>query len=250
MSRHLEVDDLLGAYALGAVSPREATTVREHVTSCLDCSSTLRRLAAVAAVLPLAVDEVTPPASLRGRLMAEVDGEGGSRVGELRSPVGRGGITGRLGNFRLPALVSQPRRWLPGAMAAALIAGLLSWNLALQQELHSSGHAPGVSTVATGALTDARNARRGTITSVARGQAALVSLHSLPTPAAGRVYELWLIPAGGLPQPAGLFTPEANGTKLLLVPHRVGPKDIIAITEEPEPGSAAPTSAPMITGHI
>jgi anti-sigma-K factor RskA len=99
-------------------------------------------------------------------------------------------------------------------------------------------------------MTDARTERLGTITYLAHNRVALVSLHSLQTPSAGRIYELWLIGINGHAQPAGLFTPETDGTKLLLVPRQIGPGDTIAVTDEPLAGSQAPTSPPMITGHI
>ena len=246
MSLHIEVDELLGAYALGAVSKREATAVREHVAGCLECSANLERLVAVAAVLPLAVDQVEPPASLRRRVLADVNSEGPGKIISLPPPSRRGEGPTRIVSLR--DIAWRRRRWLPGAAAAAVIVGLLSWNVMLQQQI--SRPAPATVAVATGSLTDARNARLGTITYVARDQVALVSLHSLRTPSAGRIYELWLIGAGGHPQPAGRFTPEADGTKLLLVQHQMGPKDQIAVTEEPLAGSAAPTSNAIITGHI
>jgi hypothetical protein len=253
MSRHVEVDELLGAYALGAVSELEATTVREHLAGCLECSSNLQRLAAVAAVLPLAVDQVEPPASLRRRVMAEVNGEAEpespGKVLELPPIRRRRDVSRGLPDLRLREVVRQGRQWAPGAVAAVVIAGLLSWNLILQQRPPSPARDAGAGGVAIGVMVDAHKGRLGTITYLAQGKVAVVSLHSLRSPSAGRVFELWLIRDGGRPQPAGLFTPEADGTKVLLVPHPVGSRDTIAVTEEPAAGSDAPTSIPMITGH-
>jgi anti-sigma-K factor RskA len=253
MSRHIEVDELLGAYALGAVSEQEATTVREHVAGCLECSSNLQRLAAVASVLPLAVEPVEPPASLRRRVMAEVNGEVGAEtlgnVLELPPAWRRPKVARRLPGLRPREIWRHGRRWVPGAVAAVVIAGLLSWNVILQRQLSSPGIAPAAG-VATGSLTDARSTRVGTVTYLPQSRVAVVSLHSLRKPSVGRAYEMWLIPSGGHPQPAGLFTPEADGSKLLLVPHPIGPRDTIAVTEEPLGGSDGPTSVPFITGHI
>ena len=250
MSRHSTVDELLGAYALGAVSEGEAIIVRDHVATCADCSSNLQRLAAVAAVLPLAVEQVEPPASLRRRLMARVNAEADAKILNLPpTPTGTG-VAPDVDDLRVRRLWRQPRPWVPGAVAAAFIATLLAWNVALQQQLTNPGHAPAANSVATGTMTDARNQRLGTITYLAQDRVAVVSLHSLQAPSAGRVYELWLIEANGHARPAGLFAPEADGTKLLLVPRQIGPKDMIAVTDEPLTGSQGPTSPPIITGHI
>jgi anti-sigma-K factor RskA len=71
---------------------------------------------------------------------------------------------------------------------------------------------------------------------------------NLPVPAAGRAYEMWVIPKGQTPRPAGVFRPDASGSVVHLQP---GPVDLasaaaFAITEEPESGSAAPTTTPFL----
>jgi anti-sigma-K factor RskA len=71
---------------------------------------------------------------------------------------------------------------------------------------------------------------------------------NLPAPAAGRAYAMWVIPKGQSPRPAGVFRPDANGSAVHL---QTGPVDLdataaFAITEEPESGSAAPTTTPFL----
>src|SRR5262249_13674717 len=71
---------------------------------------------------------------------------------------------------------------------------------------------------------------------------------NLPQLPAGRIFEMWLIPKGGAPMPAGTFTAASSGDAFHILP---GPVDIaslgtVAVTVEPEAGSQAPTSTPII----
>jgi anti-sigma-K factor RskA len=65
-----------------------------------------------------------------------------------------------------------------------------------------------------------------------------------------KAYELWVIPATGTPIPAGVFRPDARGSATVFrppLPAGVEAKTI-AITVEPEAGSPAPTSKPVMVG--
>jgi hypothetical protein len=71
---------------------------------------------------------------------------------------------------------------------------------------------------------------------------------NLPALDPGKTFEMWLIPKGGAPRPAGLFQPTAPGSAFHLLP---GPVDlstlaVVAVTVEPEAGSASPTTTPII----
>jgi anti-sigma-K factor RskA len=80
----------------------------------------------------------------------------------------------------------------------------------------------------------------------------LLLASNLPPAPAGKIYEMWIIPKGGVPLPAGLFQSEADGTAMYV---RKGPVDIasigvIAVTLEPEAGSVAPTTEPLIAAAL
>jgi len=75
---------------------------------------------------------------------------------------------------------------------------------------------------------------------------------NLPQLAPGRTYEMWVIPKGGAPRPAGLFQSAANGSAMHLLS---GPVDVasvgaIAVSVEPETGSQAPTTTPIIVAAL
>ena len=79
----------------------------------------------------------------------------------------------------------------------------------------------------------------------------LLIASNLPTAQQGKIYEMWVIPKGGAPRPAGLFQSE-GGTAVHILS---GPVDLatlgaIAVTLEPEAGSQAPTSTPIIVAPV
>jgi hypothetical protein len=74
--------------------------------------------------------------------------------------------------------------------------------------------------------------------------------NNMPELPANKIYELWLIPTSGAPIPAGLFRPNAQGSAAVIrppLPAGVEAKTF-AITVEPEAGSPAPTSQPIMVG--
>jgi hypothetical protein len=75
---------------------------------------------------------------------------------------------------------------------------------------------------------------------------------NLPPAPAGKIYEMWIIPAGRNPVPAGLFQTESTGTATHLQP---GPVDVastgaIAVTLESAGGAPQPTTTPLIVAKL
>ena len=75
---------------------------------------------------------------------------------------------------------------------------------------------------------------------------------NLPVVRPGQTYEMWVIPKGAAPKPAGLFRPDNTGTAFHLIqqPVDVASAQALAITVEPEAGSPAPTSTPMLVTPV
>jgi len=74
-----------------------------------------------------------------------------------------------------------------------------------------------------------------------------ITMHDLSQPPRGRVYEAWTMPKNGtVLQPALTFVPDAHGVAVVTIP--VAAKDVgaIEITLEPDGGSKAPTSKPLV----
>jgi len=77
----------------------------------------------------------------------------------------------------------------------------------------------------------------------------------VPMPAGKRVLQLWLIPKapGSKPMPSMTMRPDADGKLVLLVanpPEVMAETKALAVTEEPEGGSAQPTTTPAWVGGL
>lgn len=246
MNSHGETQELLAPYALGAVGAVEARQVRAHLPECAECRDDLARLSEVVAALPLVVDEALPPSRLRQRILAAVRSESAAS--------GRfGGATTDDAPAKVLELPTEAARRTPMfrrsflmPAAAAVVLALLGWNLQLQTQL-TNRRGQVASAVITAPLKGTHGSVVGEITYLPQQRVALVSFHNLASPGAGRTYEMWVIDAKGKPQPAGVFAPEGDGTKLLVLSQDIG-HHTIAVTEEPLGGSPEPTTTPFITG--
>lgn len=85
-----------------------------------------------------------------------------------------------------------------------------------------------------------------------RTQRGLLHAYRLPPAPAGRVYQLWLI-RDGKPVPSNVFTSDQQGRSVVTgieLPASTDGVSAVAITEEPEGGSVAPTTQPFLVGAI
>jgi hypothetical protein len=80
---------------------------------------------------------------------------------------------------------------------------------------------------------------------------ALVDFNGLPQLDSGKVYEIWLITPAGTADPAGVFVPDSNGSKFVLVGKSLAGYKEMAITSEVGPaGTLAPTQQPQLYGNL
>lgn len=250
MNVHEQFADDLAMYALGSLSGDERTALEKHLQDCATCRRELDVLRGDMALLALSTTGPVPPARSRNRLADAI-------AAEPRR-------TRR----------SRPRSWalLPWAVAAALaVVALVFWRsnselrdtmsgLRQQSEEQQLQLQQARDIVSTLTATDALR-----VTLVAaktppqpqgkaiyvRDRSSLVFLATnLPALPPGKAYELWLIPVSGAPVPAGVFKPDVHGSATVLnppLPPRAEAK-AFAITMEPEQGSPAPTSQPIMLG--
>ena len=80
----------------------------------------------------------------------------------------------------------------------------------------------------------------------------LLLASNLPPAPAGKIYEMWVIPKGGKPVPAGLFQSAQDGTALHVLPGavNVAATAVVAVTLEPAAGVPQPTSTPIIAAAL
>jgi hypothetical protein len=231
-----------GLYALGVLEDPDKTELRAHLArGCADCSTGIREAGHVAYGIGASVAGPEPSRALRNRVLA-IAGE----------------FPGRQRTWRAV--------WLTGAAVAAMaIFATLGYQIqrrdaaiaALQQDVNRSG-AQNANLQAALAMLQSPETRevtfgmgapappRGRVFFNARGVLLIAS--NLPAPPPGKTYEMWIIPKGAKPAPAGLFASNAAGGAF----HYFGPaaqvssSDTIAVTLEVMAGSDAPSSTPLI----
>jgi anti-sigma-K factor RskA len=84
----------------------------------------------------------------------------------------------------------------------------------------------------------------------ARGVLLIAS--NLPRTPANKIYEMWIIPKGAKPVPAGLFQAQENGSAMHV---QAGTVDVrstaaVAVTVENEAGADQPTTQPLIVAAV
>jgi anti-sigma-K factor RskA len=139
-----------------------------------------------------------------------------------------------------------PAYALAAVAAVALLAGVLIGERILQPP-------PAASQVARFTLAGHQDMARAhaTVVDLKSDGVALVDFRGLPALAGGRVYEIWLIRAGGSPEPITVFVPDSTGAKTVLVNHSLAGYSVMAVTNEPGPdGSQAPTQQPQLYGNV
>jgi anti-sigma-K factor RskA len=253
MNVHEQFADDLALYALGALEGEERQAVEKHLDECSVCRQELERLRGDTALLAFSVSGANPPARSRQRLMSAIAKE--PRQIPLREKK-RGSWWNALG-------------W--AAAVAAIVVGvwLRQENSDLRQRMADLAtrsakedqqliEAKQLLTTLTSPDAEHFTLVAGNAVAQPQGKAIYVrssgtlvflasNLEAIPPE---KTYELWLIPTSGAPIPAGLFKPNAHGAAAVLrppLPTGVEAK-AFAITIEPEAGSSAPTSQPVMVG--
>lgn len=231
---------LAGAYALDAVEARERDRFTRHLDRCQSCASEVRGFREVATALALAV-AVEPPPELRARVMAAV----------ARTPQEPAASRSE------PRPVNPARTWVPwlsGAVAMAGIVLAVVFGLArahTEQQL-SQVRAQNQAIAAVLAAPDARLIAQPTsaggaasvVLDAARRKLVVVT-SGLPSLPAGQVYQLWLIGPKKIVS-AGLLPPASSGRTAPVLASGLVAGDKLGLTVEPAPGSAQPTTTPIL----
>lgn len=250
MSEHEQFAEDLALYAMGALEAAERVALEKHLNQCAACRRELQELQRDTALLALSVPSHTAPPQAHQRFMSAI----AAQPRAVQRQEGR-----------------EWRMWIPSmaavAVAVAIVIGLWRHNIDLQRELTDLQKSnvqqqeqlrSANEVLAT--LTDP-DATRFTLTAIparpqpqgkviyAHNRRSLIFLASnMPALPPQKAYELWLIPASGAPIPAGVFKPDAKGSATVVnppLPAGVEAKTF-AVTVEPDGGSAAPTSQPIL----
>lgn len=239
---HAEAEELLAAYALDAVDGDEAVLLEDHLRGCPRCRAELEAHRETAAFL--AGGHVEPPSELWDRVAGALD--------EAPPPLD-------LSRFRTDVPRRRPAApgWLAAAAALVVVAALGAVAVRQERDLDRVQAALDDRSLAAAALAafDDPGSREAVVRS-ADGRVELravvlpdgtgyVLAGSLPPLRAGRTYQLWSM-VGGVPVSAGVL-----GRRPAVVSFHVdGSTTALAVSEEPEGGVRAPTSAPIAVGEL
>jgi hypothetical protein len=253
-----EFADLAAAVALNATDALEESTrmLEHHAGGCRDCARQLDEFRSVAAALGSAVEQVDPPAGLRGRVLFAAR--------QTHQPVVRS--PRRLVRQAWRQIRFSPA-WLAAAASLVISTAAIVRVAQLQGEIEVIQHdvvtareraaryerVVGVLASDKLAIRPLRpvvqdaNSRGMVYMDPSSGQGMLMC-RNLPPVEQGRAYQIWFV-RGNERVSGGLLLPDlhGNGNALIRVPNDVMSFESIGLTDEPSTGSAWPTT-PRIIG--
>jgi anti-sigma-K factor RskA len=248
-----ELRDHYELFALGIAEDPELDEIRSHLArACPTCVPGVRGARQLITLIGATAPEVEPPARLRNRVLAAVGGRPSGRLNW--SPVWAAVAAGAV----IAAVVFNVREQRTSgelAQAAAELQRVQAESVAQTRELARLNEAfailnqPDVKQVIFGS--GAPQPPRGRVfLEPTRGVLLLAS--NLPPAPAGKTYEMWVIPKGGKPVPAGLFQSAADGTAIHVLP---GPVDVagtaaVAVTVEIAAGAQVPNLPPVFAAGL
>lgn len=235
--------DLLTAYALDALAPEDVARIEALLAEQPELRQHLAELRATVNTLPYALPESQTDSALRQRILDYATGRASRQA---RAASGRPAWLNRLsigfGTLTAAALLAAVFAWtsLQGVQTElAFVRSELATAQANQQYIARVVTQPQVVAQLSGAN------GRGSILFEASGNAFLAAqLAPLPE---DQVYQLWLIDSGA-PVSGGIFRVDQEGYGFLALPAGTVLSDatIFAVTREPAPGSAGPTTPILI----
>jgi len=238
-TNHERWSEDVAAYLLGALEPDEATVLERHAEGCERCRAEIRWMTPAVDALPESVERLEPPRELRERVMAEVrfDAE---PENVFKDDPAAAGVFARASNW-LRELGSGPMGLRPvvGFAAAILVVAAVA-GFALGGGIGGGSGGGGTSTVVAGT---APGVTAKVISTDGSGTLHLANVKQLPS---DRVLEAWVQREGEVEPVEALFVPDRKGKASTELPDMSG-VEVVMVTTEPQGGSKAPTSAPIIT---
>lgn len=235
-----ELRDQYELYAIGIAEEPERTEIREHLNrGCEVCMAEMKRAREVMSIFGGTAAPATPSPKLRRRLLASV---GVEQKGFGWSPFL--GLALALSLFAVVYFYGREND--TNKEVARLSRQLGRQNIELTRMNEAFAIVNGADTT----VSSFGGGPKGKVyTSRSRGVLLIAS--NLPQAPSGKAYEMWVIPKGGKPVPAGLFQSEANGTAMHIQPGPVDANaDLVAVTLEDQAGAAQPTSQVLFAAPV
>jgi hypothetical protein len=240
-----ELRDDYFLFAIGVLEEPGKSELRAHLArGCETCTAGMREARRLAYGLGASVEGPDPPRSLRNRILGA--------HGAVPAPKWHWATA-----------------WVTAGAAALLSFGVVLYQSrsrdaeigSLRRQLQQTGAEAGALRAAVALLQSpetrevnfgqgAPEPPRGRV--FYRASTVLLIAYNLPPPPPGKAYEMWIIPQGGRPIPAGMFAPNTEGgaTHLFGAAAPLSRADTIAVTIEAAAGVSAPTSQPVIAVQL
>jgi hypothetical protein len=243
---HDAMRDDVAAYALGTAS--DAQTVRQHLRSCAACRAEYESLTGTVTAVAASA-QAEPSDLLKARIMRAVRSSSADPK---------------------PIRATRPIVWpayLVAAACFALAVALSLMNLSLIEQLKTAQLQAARTQARSSGLVRDLTSERSTIADlmdesaqrldIPGGQIVRVhdrlyiTMHDLAQPPRGKVYQAWTLPKGGKSmQPSLTFLPDAHGVAVVAIPVAAKDTAALAISVEPEGGSKAPTTKPLVVEQL
>jgi len=222
MSAHEQYAEDLALHALGALEGEERATLEKHLDTCTACRLELNQLRGDMALMATATMGPKPPQRARQRLLDAI-----AKEPRVSTPVPN------RTRFNWWAAAG----WAAAAAMFVVVVQLRRENFGLRESVNK------LAQLTTQQAIEVANAQRvmDTLTASETQAVTLVAAKGPPQPQGkafylksksglvfvannlpqlppDKVYELWLIPPGAAPIPAGLFKPDAHGNATVVNP--------------------------------
>jgi anti-sigma-K factor RskA len=234
-------------YALDIAEAPERDEIRAHINrGCEVCMAQVKRSLESVALIGASAPAAEPSSQLRRRILASVGLE------EHRASW----LPGWVSALAIAALSVVAGYFAMGSRQYAQTAERLRMEMRRQTaqiagltEAFAILSGPNTTDVSFGG-TEPKPPQGKVFLNPARG-VLLIASNLPPTPAA-KIYEMWIIPKGAKPVPAGLFQAQENGRAMHVRPGTVDVASTaaIAVTVENEAGADQPTTQPLIVAAV
>lgn len=258
------IQALIPEFALGALQPAEADSVRSHARVCAPCRRELSAYKRVVDGLLVSPSPAAPSPLLRARVMRAAGVEsararptGNRLLAWLASTMSPSGLVPRLSPVvaALALVVAVGAAYLSSQLQSEL-KSVSAENQSLHLQLTSTQSVvadalrPGATVWQLSGTQSAPNARASLYCDPS-GRTGLLSAADLPPLPVGEAYQLWLI-RDGQRTSGGLLTVDASGRGVLAVqaPEPLGVYQSVGMTVEPASGSPGPTGQRVLSGQI
>jgi len=231
-----ELRDHYELYAMGAAGEPEKSEIRDHLNrGCEDCMAGMKRARSIASFLGGAAPPAAPSTKLRRRILAS--------AGVEQRSFGWApflALTTALSLFAAFYFSGREREFARISTGLRDQLGRQNVELTRLSEAFAILNGPDTTSVSFG---PGQNAPPKGRVFMNPSKGVLLIASNLPPAPQGKRYEMWVIPKGGKPVPAGLFQSESDGSAMHI---QLGSVDLtatqaVAVTMEDAAGAQVPT---------